>query len=450
MRVQLSTAILAVAVSSAWGIGSARAQDQPAQPSQQTQQGQSSQPAQPQTQEKKPDWKDRAEYDLVQAIQKETDPNKKLELLNQWRDKYPNTDFKESRLSFYLETYQALKDPNKMLAAAKDLLAFNPKSAPGLYWVNLLVVSMNQTAPDALDLAEKSAKASLALEKPAAIAEDAWKQTKSQMDILGHRTLGWVYWQRKSYPEAETELQAELKLNPGDAEAAYWLGTVILAQKKIERQSDALFYFARAAAYDGQGAMTPERRKQIETYVQKAYTTYHGEDAAGFQQLLQTAKANPFPPTGFKILDEQEMKEEQAKNLSPSMAFWMKLKTALQAPDGVQYFDGGMKNAVIPPEGQPTLTGHVISQEPAKNPKVVVLGIDSPTTPEVTLKFETPLPGSAEPGRQIQFRGVAVSFTQEPFMVTFEAERKNITGWPAPTPTRKAPARKGATRKKAE
>jgi hypothetical protein len=448
VRVQLSTTILAVAVSSALGIGSALAQDQPAQ------QGQPSQAAQPQTQQKKPDWKDRAEYDLVQAALKETDPKKKLDLLTQWRDKYPNTDFKEMRLEAFLDAHQGLKDPAQLLASARELLALNPKNLKGLYWVNLLAVSMNQTSPELLELAEKSAHGLLEAEKPAATPEDAWKQNKPQMDILGHRTLGWVAMQRKNYPDAEKDLTEELKLNPADAEASYWLGTVILAQKKVERQSDALFFFARAAAYDGAGALDPARRKQIETYVEKAYTTYHGKDPQGFQQVLQTAKANAFPPADFKILSESDLaehKEQQLASSNPSLAFWVKLKTALTDADGVQYFDKGMKNAVIPPEGQPLLTGTVISQEPAKNPKVVVLGVEDPSVPEVTLRFETPLVGSAPVGQKIQFRAVAASFTQQPFMVTFDAEKKNITGWPAPAaPARRAPVRKGTTRKKSD
>jgi tetratricopeptide (TPR) repeat protein len=434
---------LAVAVSSALGIVPARAQ---------AAQGQPSQAAQPQTQEKKPDWKDRAEYDLVEAIRKEADPAKKLDLLTQWRDKYANTDFKEMRLELFVDVYQALKDPAKLLASSRELLALNPKNLKGLYWINLLVVSMNQNTPEMLELGEKSAQGLLQAEKPAATPEDAWKQNKPQMDILGHRTLGWVGMQRKNYPEAEKSLTEELKLNPADAEASYWLGTVILAQKNVERQSDALFFFARAAAYDGPGALDPARRKQIEAYVEKAYTTYHGKDAQGFQQLLQTAKPNAFPPADFKILSESEVAEHKDKQLAssnPSLALWMKLKNALTAADGVQYFDNGMKNAVIPPEGM--VTGALISQTPAKNPKVLVLGVEDPNVAEVTLKFETPLVGSAPVGQKISFRGVAASFTQAPFMLTFETEKKNITGWPAPAaPVRKAPVRKGTARKKTD
>ena len=35
-----------------------------------------------------PQWKDRAEFDLYDAITKETQPAKRIELLNQWKEKY--------------------------------------------------------------------------------------------------------------------------------------------------------------------------------------------------------------------------------------------------------------------------------------------------------------------------------------------------------------------------
>jgi hypothetical protein len=58
----------------------------------------------------------------------------------------------------------------------------------------------------------------------------------------------------------------------------------------------------------------------------------------------------------------------------------------------------------------------------------------------VTLKFENPLPGKAEPGTEIEFEGVPSAFTKEPFMLAFDVEGKDkIQGWPAQaaTPPRK-------------
>ncbi|HEY1205483.1 MAG: hypothetical protein ABSH46_05825 [Bryobacteraceae bacterium] len=426
MRVQLS-AVVAIAISSALGLGSAWGQNQ--QPAAQTSQ----------TAQKTPNWKDRAEYDLYQNALAEKDPQKKLDLLNQWKDKYPETDFKEMRLEALIDAYQALKQPDKMLAASKDLLGLNPKNLKALYWIALLTVP-SQTSPDALDLAQKAANGLLSAEKPAQVTdEQVWKQTQSQMAIIGHRTLGWVAYQRKDQATAETEFKAELQANPADSQAVYWLASALGAQasaeKKPELLAQALFYYARAAVYDGPGSLDPAMRQRTQTFVQTNYVTYHGDDPAGFQALLASAKASVFPPEGFKILSSDEVANQKLQALqqsSPSLALWVTIKGQLTSDGGDAYFSGSMKDALVPPEGQPAFQGKVISQEPARAPKFVKVSIEDGKTPDATLVFDPPLPRPAEPGTAITFRGVPTSFTKQPFMVTFDVEKKNLTGWPAP------------------
>ena len=46
---------------------------------------------------KAPAVKDQGEYDLTQAITKEKDPQKQMDLLKQWEQKYPDSDFKGQR-----------------------------------------------------------------------------------------------------------------------------------------------------------------------------------------------------------------------------------------------------------------------------------------------------------------------------------------------------------------
>src|SRR5450759_504635 len=62
---------------------------------------------------KGPQWKDQAEYDMYSAVVKETDPKKKLALINAWKEKYSETEYKLARLQLYLNAYQQLNDfPN--------------------------------------------------------------------------------------------------------------------------------------------------------------------------------------------------------------------------------------------------------------------------------------------------------------------------------------------------
>jgi hypothetical protein len=440
VRIQIfSKAILAAAVGSTLGIGFSVGQE--------TQQ-------QAQTQQQASPWKDIAEYDLYQQMTKATDPKEKLRLLDQWKQKYPDSKLKVDRLHIYLVTYQQLQDPANMLVAAQQILAEDPMDYQALYATALLAT--NQTAPDRLDAGEKASRTIVdntdaifaESKKPAGTNDAAWSQAKQATLLLARRTLGWIATARKDYPAADRELHEYLKLNGNDGEAAYWLGTAIIMQRQPERQAEGLFYVARAAAFDGQGAMPPDRRKQVEAYLVKAYKSYHGDDPEGLQQLLTLAKTNAAPPADFKILSAAEIQAEKEKELAssdPALALWMRLKSALVAADGAQYFDGGLKDALVPPEGQPAFKGHVIKVEPARNPKTIILGVASKEVPDATITLDEAMPGTAEPGTLLEFRGVAKSFTSEPFMLNFESEKANISGWPAPAkkaPVKKAPAKK--------
>jgi hypothetical protein len=257
--------------------------------------------------------------------------------------------------------------------------------------------------------------------------------------------------QRKEYEAAEKAFAKTLEVNPEQGEVSYWLGTVIVAQKKPERQSDALFYFARAATYTGTGALSPQGRQQVEAYLAKAYRNYHGEDEAGLKGLHELAKSNVFPPSGFKIKTRDEIEIEKREALAkadPGLALWVSIRENLTEEGGQKYFAENMKEAMIPPENMPPFKATLISHEPAKNPKTLVLGIQDPQKADVTLKLEEPLTGVAPAGTAIQFRGAPESFTKEPFMVTFQVEKDNVKGWPAPPPPAKKATKKAAPKKK--
>ena len=107
---------------------------------------------------------------------------------------------------------------------------------------------------------------------------------------------------------------------------------------------------------------------------------------------------------------------------------WSTIKRALTETDGQEYFDNSFKGAMVPggAGGLWYLTGALLSAEPKEQPRVLVLAISDRSTPEVTLRFkdskwnDSHITGPLIPGSLIQFEGVAISFTKEPFMVTFE------------------------------
>ncbi len=392
-------------------------------------------------------WKDRAEYDLYESITKTQEPAKRLELLNQWKEKYPATDFKQERLLLYLNTYQGLNQAAPMYSAAKDIVANDPKDMTGLYWLNMLapVQPGAATNADVLDTAEKAGKGILenldtafaADKKPAQATAEQWTKAKNDMGALGDKTLGWVAMTRKNNEEAEKDLRASLALNPNAGEVDYWLGSVLYAQKKVP---EALFYFARASQYDGPGALDAATRTKVNDYLGKAYKGYHGDDK-GLDQLKALAKANPAPPADFKIesvteiAEQQSKADEEAKKSDPQGALWKTIKEALTGDQGPAYFDGSMKGTK-PPEK--AFRGKVVTATAKEITLAMSPGVDAA---EATLRFETPVP-KVEAGTEMYFTGIPASYTKEPFMVVFDAERADVTGFPAAAPKPKPAKRK--------
>ena len=395
-------------------------------------------------------WKDRAEYDLYDAIQKDTNAKTKLEKLQQWEKQYPTTDYANERQILFLTTYALLVQPQPAVNIAKQILAKDPKNFSALYYTMYFTRSLagSNPTPELLDQGDKAAKAILENinTPPPNVTEDQWKTARTDVENLAHTTLGWIELQRKNWEASEAEFQKSLGINPNNSEVDYLMGTAIATEKKVEKMPQALCFFARAATFDGPGALNPDGRKQVLAYVQKAYKTYHGSDE-GFNDLIAAAKASPTCPADAvhikdakSIQDEKDKAQAAADAANPQLTMWKNLKTALTGADGANYFESSMKGALLP-----TLKGKVVSMTPALKPKTLVMALEDGTTPDATLKFETALAGKVDVGTELTFEGVPESYTASPFMVVFAVEKDKLHGWtgknaPAPVHHRTRPS----------
>jgi tetratricopeptide (TPR) repeat protein len=399
-----------------------------------------------------PQWKDRAEYDLYEAITKDNNPQTKLEKLVQWKEKYPSTDFQSLRQRNFLMTYAAAGKVPETLNTSREMLAADPNDFYALYYTAfetpLLATTGTKPTEDQLSAGEKASNAIInGPQKPADVADADWNQIKTAAQAIAQKTLAWIALQRGQFESAEAQLKKVLAANPNDSEVSYWLGIAILSQKKTDRYSEAFFDYARAAAYDGAGALAPVGRATVKAQLEKFYTQFHGS-TEGVDQLLQLAKNNPTAPPDFKIKstadiqNEKDAMEAEAAKLHPELTLWKNIKTELTGANGATYFESSMKGAMLP-----ELTGKVISMEPAAKPKKILISIDSGTVPDATLVFDAPLPGKVDPGTTLKFKGEPESYTANPFMVTFKVDKANLDGWtgtnPKPvtrTPVRRRPA----------
>lgn len=388
--------------------------------------------------------KDQAEYDLLMAVNKEAPSPKKIELLDQWKQKYPESDFKEDRAMVYVQTYQQMGKAQEMWTACKDLLAINSKSAPALYFLMSLTTSLND--PSKFDEGEGYTKQFLELlpelykDKTDA---NSLKERKVQ-EMAARKTFGQIAMIKKDYPKAE-ELHTEyLKWEPNSGNISYALANAMLLQKKKEKQMPALWHLARAAHYSGEDALPDASKKQLQAFFEKTYASYHGSKE-GMQEVLDAALKSPFPPEGWKIESEQEVnarKMNELKEKDPQMYLWLQLKESLNGAGGDQYWEQ-IKGSALP-----KFKGKVVSANPPARPKEIIVGVSNGDLSEVKLILEAPV-GKVDPGLEIEFEGaVPKEFAKDPFMITADIENAKVTGLPKAVGPAARPMPKKAVGKK--
>ena len=382
--------------------------------------------------------KDQGEYDLTQAVTKEKDPVKQLDLLHQWEQKYPDSDFKGMRSIQIAQTESQI--------AVKGV---SPGASPA---------DVDAASKAATDLADNLNKYLSTENKPANVTDDQWKGAQQQIAMQAHTVLATLAMNKKT-PEgdaaAEKEYKALMAMNPNDGNATYNLGSLVLRERNVARMPEGLYYIARAVQLTGPQALPAANKTAAEAYLKRAYSGYHGDDG-GLYDVKKAALASPTMPPDFKIESVTDIQKKQEGDVAafnaahPDIAFWRNVRTALTAADGQTYFDM-IKGSQVPPDGQGFMmfNAKVISQP---SPKEILVNIDN-LAGDATLKFEEPLKGMVDPGTAFKFRGVIDSFVKDPFMLTFTIDepKTDLDGLPAtlfaPAAAKPRPGR-GATKKK--
>jgi len=110
----------------------------------------------------------------------------------------------------------------------------------------------------------------------------------------------------------------------------------------------------------------------------------------------------------------------------PQRALWIALKRQLTGPDARKYFESYVDRSVLP-----SLKGTLISALINPGVSKLTLGLTDSSTPEVTLILhngDVKLKSDPRLGTQIEFESVAIDFTTEPFMLTFDVSIRQVKG----------------------
>jgi tetratricopeptide (TPR) repeat protein len=362
---------------------------------------------------KAPAVKDQGEYDIAQAANKETDPVKKLDLLHQWEQKYPDSDFKGTRA---LNIAQA-----ESQIAAKGMVA------------NASPADLDAAQKAAQDLADNLNKYMAEENKPSGVTDAQWTQAKTQIGQQAHLSLATVYSTKKDDAKAEAEYKKLLSDDPNMASAAYSLGILIYKSKNVARFPEAFFWIARSLEISGPEAIPAANKAAAEKYLKAAYAGYHG-DETGLDDLKKIATTATTMPPDLKIKSVQDIDNEKAGDAAafaaahPDIALWRQIRDALKADGGAAYFEQVKGSEIPPQEGAfKMFTGKLVSS----SPKELVMNVDN-AAGDATLRFENPLKGMPlDPGTVIKFKGVVDSYTKEPYMLTLTVDKDDVDGIPA-------------------
>jgi len=396
-------------------------------------------------------YKDRAEYDVYSEVVKDFAANnfsKALTDLDQWSEKYPDSEFKEDRQILYVQAYAGTNQMAKVLDSAQAVLS--NKRLAGEHSASVLralyaVVSAIQRVPDPsaqqLRTASEAAHRLNAFDAPPeGVSAAAWESTRADLRSAAQAALVYIAVipaaqavKRNDCGGGERAAMQAIEAFPESALAAWYLALaeVCLAKSDHAKASAALFELARAAAIDPVKGMVDAKWQQasVAPYLEKAYTQYHGVDPQGLKELKELAVRSPLPPAGFAILSADDVAQEQQKKFEtqhPELALWMKIKTALSASDG--YFESDLKGREVP-----RLKGILVDATPKCRPRELHIGVRMPADTqnpraEILLKLEKPLKGAPAIGGELHWNAVATAFSKEPFQLTMETDPSKVGG----------------------
>lgn len=124
------------------------------------------------------------------------------------------------------------------------------------------------------------------------------------------------------------------------------------------------------------------------------------------------------------VLSGTVQAQTSLERTDPQRALWLSIKRQLAGPDGVNYFELNLKGAQLP-----ALRGTVLSAGWSETTGQFVLNLSGDATPEVTLRVNSSKnPHLPKRGSEIQFSGVPVAFTREPFLLIMKTEEDATSG----------------------
>jgi tetratricopeptide (TPR) repeat protein len=394
-----------------------------------------------------------AEYNQYQAADKETNPQQKVKLLDDFVKAYPNSTLMPYVYRDYYTTYLQLKNYAQAIDYTDKMIALGEKiDTQGrleAYYTRAQAFYLGQgdknlQTPDALNKARDAATAGLKtledLKKPDNASADQFEQQKKGVKVLFNTVAALASTGLKDYQGAAGYYKAVLAITPEDPVSHYRLGIVYL-QMNPPMGTDGFWELARAIN------LKIPNDAQVKAYLKNQITRYQQPSCDKLvddqvNELLTLAASSNDRPATLNVpsaADLQKARDDTANFIPNLMAGGDAGKVMWLASCGLEYPDVGVR--IMEP---PTVDGDNVTLKVFRGNTPEE--IEAATAPNMEVKIEgQPEAKRLEKDAVVRFTGTLVGYTQNPFMLTWDKAKINMED----LPEEKGPAKKGAPAKKA-
>lgn len=363
------------------------------------------------------------EYNAEQACAAEKAPATQVKCLDDFVSKYPNSELLVYVYPLYVNAYNQLKNPDKVIEYADKTVTLGDKVDSGtrygvlyaraLAYATLKPEAQAAGAAKAREGCMAGLKALDEVKKPDNLSEDDFKKQKLQPTILFHFTCATASQAAKDFPAAVESYKAILALNPDDLGTNYNLGKAYMAMTPPQ-WIDAFWYFARAVTSKG---ATQAQSNSVKKYLRGQIANYQGGNVCDsltdgeLNELLQLAGSSADRPGSYSLPSATDISAIQ-KDMTIASVFTDlkaggdKSKLTWLAACGLEFPEVPGKVIEVTP-GDPIMLKIAFVTSDAE--------FDAATTPNMDVKVVgQPEAARVEKNSAVHFTGTLVAYDPDP------------------------------------
>jgi len=202
-------------------------------------------------------WLGNVEYSLYTAALHNPDPRKKLELLDEFCKRNPQTQYLKQAQLLYFITYRQIGDAKRALSTAEKILEKDATNEDVLLYAAEAHLQRNSDSGKVVSYSNAILELMQTKPKPQGVSDADWQRQKAQLSGHAHFMIGSTYMSHDQYSQADKSLRTALPLSRhSDQLTAAILNYLGWANYKLKNFSEARRFYNQCivikSPYQGQ------------------------------------------------------------------------------------------------------------------------------------------------------------------------------------------------------